>query len=67
MTNKNLPVVFSGLLDAERTTLLNRILNNREKRRLDESLVPENLAPSVDALPDLPDPFPLWRMTEQAA
>lgn len=37
------------------------------KARLDAALVPEDLAQSPDALPDLPDPFPLWRMAEQAA
>ncbi len=31
------------------------------KSRLDQALVPENLAPSPDLLPDLPDPFPVWR------
>jgi len=33
----------------------------RLKARLDAALVPENLAPSPDALPRLPDPFPAWR------
>ena len=37
------------------------------KARLDACLVPEALAPGPDALPDLPDPFPIWRRTEQAA
>jgi G3E family GTPase len=37
------------------------------KTRLEASLVPKDLAPSLDALPDLLDPFPLWRMAEQAA
>ncbi|MBZ8117059.1 GTP-binding protein [Roseovarius sp. LXJ103] len=37
------------------------------KARLDAALVPEHLAPSPDALPDLPDPFPLWRRAEEAA
>jgi len=36
------------------------------KARLDACLVPEHLAPSPDALPDLPDPFPLWRRVEAA-
>ncbi|MEC7793536.1 MAG: GTP-binding protein [Pseudomonadota bacterium] len=31
------------------------------KARLDAALVPENIAPGPDALPDLPDPFPAWR------
>ncbi len=32
------------------------------KARLDSCLLPEDLAPSPDALPDdLPDPFPVWR------
>ena len=29
--------------------------------RLDACLLPEHLAPGPDALPDLPDPFPVWR------
>ncbi|MEM1163006.1 MAG: GTP-binding protein [Pseudomonadota bacterium] len=37
------------------------------KSRLDGALVPENLAPGPDALPDLPDPFPAWKRTEEAA
>ena len=37
------------------------------KGRLDAALVPEDLASSPDALPDLPDPFPIWRRAEQAA
>ena len=37
------------------------------KARLDACLVPEALAPGPDALPDLPDPFPIWRRTEEAA
>jgi G3E family GTPase len=37
------------------------------RARLDEALVPEHLAPSPDLLPDLPDPFPIWRKTEAAA
>ena len=31
------------------------------KARLDACLVPEDLAPGPDALPDLADPFPVWR------
>ncbi|MBU0643924.1 MAG: zinc metallochaperone GTPase ZigA [Alphaproteobacteria bacterium] len=31
------------------------------KARLDACLVPEHLAAGPDALPDLPDPFPVWR------
>ena len=34
---------------------------SRLKARLDAALCPEQLAPSPDALPDLPDPFPAWR------
>ncbi len=37
------------------------------KARLDSALVPEHEAPGPDALPDLPDPFPLWRRAEPAA
>ncbi|MEM9782201.1 MAG: GTP-binding protein [Pseudomonadota bacterium] len=37
------------------------------KARLDDSLVPEHLAPGPDALPDLPDPFPIWRRQDAAA
>lgn len=37
------------------------------KARLDAALVPEHLAPSPDMLPNLPDPFPIWRKTEAAA
>ncbi|MEL6197349.1 MAG: GTP-binding protein, partial [Pseudomonadota bacterium] len=36
------------------------------KARLDDCLVPEHLAPGPDALPDLPDPFPIWRRAEAA-
>jgi G3E family GTPase len=36
------------------------------KARLDASLLPEHLAPAPDALPDLPDPFPIWRRAEAA-
>jgi len=39
----------------------------RLKARLDAALVPEHRAPSPDMLPDLPDPFPVWRRTEAAA
>jgi len=35
--------------------------------RLDACLLPEDLAPGPDALPDLPDPFPVWRRAEAAA
>lgn len=31
------------------------------KARLDAALVPEHLAAGPDTLPDLPDPFPVWR------
>lgn len=37
------------------------------KTSLDSCLVPEHLAPGPDALPDLPDPFPFWRRSEEAA
>ncbi|WP_306115345.1 MULTISPECIES: GTP-binding protein [unclassified Roseovarius] len=37
------------------------------KARLDAALVAEDLAPGPDALPDLPDPFPIWRRAEAAA
>lgn len=36
------------------------------KAQLDASLVPEHLAPGPDALPDMPDPFPVWRRPEDA-
>ncbi len=36
------------------------------KAQLDASLVPEHLAPGPDALPDMPDPFPIWRRPEDA-
>jgi G3E family GTPase len=36
------------------------------KARLDACLVPEHLAPGPDALPKLPDPFPVWRRAEAA-
>ena len=31
------------------------------KARLDAALVPATIAPGLDRLPDLPDPFPQWR------
>ena len=34
---------------------------------LDSCLVPEHLAPDPETLPDLPDPFPIWRRAEEAA
>jgi G3E family GTPase len=37
------------------------------KARLDAALVPAVLANGPDELPDLPDPFPLWRRAEDAA
>lgn len=37
------------------------------KARLDAALVADHLAPGPDALPDLPDPFPIWRRAEAAA
>lgn len=37
------------------------------KARLDACLVPEMLAQGPDALPDYPDPFPVWRRAEEAA
>ena len=37
------------------------------KARIDTALLPEIAAAGPDALPDLPDPFPLWRRTEAAA
>lgn len=37
------------------------------KARLDRALVPQNLATSLEALPEYPDPFPRWRRAEQAA
>ena len=36
------------------------------KARLDAALCPERLAPSPDALPDLPDPFPAWHRQSAA-
>jgi len=38
----------------------------RLKARLDAALVPEDQGTSLDALADLPDPFPLWRRVEAA-
>ncbi|MEM6376329.1 MAG: GTP-binding protein, partial [Pseudomonadota bacterium] len=37
------------------------------KATLDSCLVPEHLAPGPDALPDMPDPFPIWRRADEAA
>ncbi|MEM9199089.1 MAG: zinc metallochaperone GTPase ZigA [Pseudomonadota bacterium] len=37
------------------------------KARLDAALVEEHLAPGPDALPKLPDPFPMWRRAEPPA
>ena len=38
------------------------------KARLDDCLLPADVASSVEALPDdLPDPFPGWRRVEEAA
>ncbi|MCG3268067.1 GTP-binding protein [Yoonia sp. I 8.24] len=37
------------------------------KARLDSCLVPEVVATSPDALPDYPDPFPVWRRAPAAA
>ena len=39
----------------------------RLKARLDAALVPAVLAAGPDSLPDLPDPFPIWRRAEAAA
>ncbi len=36
------------------------------KSRLDACLLPSHLAPGPEALPDLPDPFPVWRRAEAA-
>ncbi|MEM6371531.1 MAG: GTP-binding protein [Pseudomonadota bacterium] len=36
------------------------------KAQLDACLVPEHLAPGPDALPNFPDPFPIWRRQEAA-
>ena len=37
------------------------------KARLDDCLLPEDQASSVDSLPDLPDPFPVWRRGQPEA
>ena len=37
------------------------------KARLDAALLPEDVAVRVDELPNLPDPFPLWRRAEPDA
>ncbi|MEM9766003.1 MAG: GTP-binding protein, partial [Pseudomonadota bacterium] len=37
------------------------------KGRLDAALLPAMVADRVEDLPDLPDPFPLWRRAEAAA
>ncbi len=37
------------------------------KARLDACLLPEHLALGPDELPDLPDPFPVWRRAEATA
>jgi len=37
------------------------------KARLDTCLLPEDLASGLDELPDLPDPFPVWRRAEETA
>ncbi len=37
------------------------------KARLDAALLPEDAATGPDTLPDLPDPFPVWRLEEDAA
>ncbi|MEP5760003.1 MAG: GTP-binding protein [Litoreibacter sp.] len=37
------------------------------KARLDDALVPEDMADSPETLPDLADPFPLWRRVEEEA
>ena len=39
----------------------------RLRAQLDACLLPERLARGPDSLPDLPDPFPVWRRTESAA
>ncbi len=36
------------------------------KARLDACLLPEGVASDLDSLPDLPDPFPVWRRAEAA-
>ncbi len=37
------------------------------KARLDAALLPDAVAGGPEALPDLPDPFPVWRRAEAAA
>ena len=37
------------------------------KARLDAALLPATAAAGPDELPDLPDPFPLWRRADEAA
>ncbi|MEN0087560.1 MAG: GTP-binding protein [Pseudomonadota bacterium] len=37
------------------------------QKRLDDCLVPAELASTVDDLPDYPDPFPAWQQAAQAA
>ncbi|MDJ0945038.1 MAG: GTP-binding protein [Kiloniellales bacterium] len=37
------------------------------KARLDAALLPEHIAQGPATLPDLPDPFPIWRRAETAA
>ena len=49
-------IVFIGA-DSDWTTI---------KARLDACLLPERLAPDPETLPDLPDPFPVWRRAEAA-
>ena len=39
----------------------------RLKARLDAALVPTPLVASPDVVPDLPDPFPIWRRAEAGA
>ncbi len=36
------------------------------KARLDEALMPEDIAPSLQTPPKLPDPFPVWRRASAA-
>ena len=36
------------------------------KARLDSALLPEHLAQDPENLPDLPDPFPIWRVAKPA-
>ncbi len=59
-TDQRLPVtVLSGFLGAGIDWL-------ELKARLDAALVPENQAQGPGALPDLPDPFPVWRRADAA-